>query len=106
MSAPPSPAWLSLRMSAPPWAPQVADAAEYVLADEGGDLLLVPVFEGSQQVGVLLQRFRVRPAGLRPAGEGPPQQPHEQEQHRRAGALIDTKVKAPVQLSEPAVIRV
>jgi hypothetical protein len=46
--------------------------------DDSGDLLLVPVFEGSQQLGVLLHRFRLWPAGLRPAGERPPQQPHEQ----------------------------
>jgi hypothetical protein len=52
-----------------PWALHVADAAEYVVSDDGGDLLFVPAFEGSQQVGVLLHRFRMWPAGLRPAGE-------------------------------------
>src|ERR1700680_975557 len=61
------------------WGPQVADAAQYVVPYHGGDLLLVPAFEGRQAVGVLRHRFRLGPAGLPAAWARPPPQPDAQE---------------------------
>ena len=84
---------------------QVRDAAEYVIADDGGYLFLVSVFKRPDERVVLPDRFGVRPPGLRAAGERPPQQPHEEKKHRRASALVDPEMKLPVEFGQPAVIR-
>src|SRR5215472_856086 len=84
---------------------QVLDAAEDVVPDYAGDPFLIPFLERAHELGVLLDRFLVRPAGLRTVREGPPQQPHEEKKHRRAGALVDPEVELPVEFRQPFVIR-
>ena len=91
------PTWSSLR--------QVLNAAEDVLADDGGHLLLISVFKRPDKRVVLPNRFLVRPPGLRAVRERPPQQPHEEKKHRRARAFVDPKVKLPVEFRQPGVIR-
>jgi hypothetical protein len=51
---------------------QVLDAAEDVVADCGGHLLLISVFQRLDQRVVLPDRFLVRPPGLRAVRERPP----------------------------------
>lgn len=75
------------------------------MPDDGCYLLLIPELECLQQLSVLVNRFLVWPPGLRSAREGTPQDSHEQEQHRRARALVDSEVKLPVELYQPIVIR-
>ena len=84
---------------------QVLNAAEDVVADDGGHLLLISVFKCPDKSIVLPSRFLVRPPGLRAVRERPPQQPHEEKKHRRTRAFVDPKVKLPVEFRQPDVIR-
>ena len=84
---------------------QVLNAAEDMVADYGGHLLLISVFKCPDKRVVLPNRFLVRPPGLRAVRERPPQQPHEEKKHRRARAFVDSKMKLPVEFRQPAVIR-
>ena len=80
---------------------QVLNAAEDVVADYGGHLLLISVFKCPDQSVVLPSRFLVRPPSLRAVRERPPQQPQEEKKHRRACALVDPKMKLPVEFRQP-----
>jgi hypothetical protein len=61
---------------------QVLNAAEDVVADYGGHLLLISVFKCPDKRVMLPNRFLVRPPGLRAVRERPPKQPHEEKKHR------------------------
>jgi hypothetical protein len=82
---------------------QVLNAAEDVVADYGGHLLLISVFKCLDKSVVLPIRFLVRLPGLRAVRERPPQQPHEEKKHRRACAFVDPEMKLPVEFRQPVV---
>jgi hypothetical protein len=64
----------------------------------------VAIGQGLEDLVVLAGGFGVRARHPGPAVQGGPQQPHQREQQRAAGVLIDGEVELPVQLGVGGVV--